>query len=270
MPHNRSRLAMLHDGTVPPDVRAQVQKSINESRKTHDDHRRFCGNCHFHSGDDGRRLLKCSGCQTSWYCNKECQRAHWKTHKAECLRVKAELLSLPDRQKQLMDAFRNWTAAHKPIMIHAGNNTLLPNRDRPDVYRIDTHVLFIDLEETYPGSAELKVQNAYIKDREVIRDLVDDLGMQDSFGETLNTRAREIPHLEKSLGSKVVGTMYILVHCEGIHSLHPIVVTEKSLGDSRKNMHDEQWLEVLKENTLPGKRQYVSRDGIFTATELGR
>jgi hypothetical protein len=34
------------------------------------------------------KLLRCSGCQHAWYCNSTCQRAHWKSHKAECKKVK--------------------------------------------------------------------------------------------------------------------------------------------------------------------------------------
>jgi len=44
-----------------------------------------------YDGDDyknnNKRMLKCAGCTTrkTFYCNKECQRAHWKsTHKMEC------------------------------------------------------------------------------------------------------------------------------------------------------------------------------------------
>ncbi|EEB91130.1 hypothetical protein MPER_10561, partial [Moniliophthora perniciosa FA553] len=43
---------------------------------------------------DAPRLLKCSGCSLVYYCNKECQTADWKTHKAEC---KAKLWRLDTR-----------------------------------------------------------------------------------------------------------------------------------------------------------------------------
>ena len=34
------------------------------------------------------KLLRCSGCQGAWYCNAECQKGHWKSHRAECKRLK--------------------------------------------------------------------------------------------------------------------------------------------------------------------------------------
>lgn len=35
------------------------------------------------------KLLRCSGCQSVWYCGSDCQRAHWKSHKVDCKRLKA-------------------------------------------------------------------------------------------------------------------------------------------------------------------------------------
>jgi hypothetical protein len=36
---------------------------------------------------EGIQLLKCSGCRITLYCSRECQRAHWKTHKPDCKRI---------------------------------------------------------------------------------------------------------------------------------------------------------------------------------------
>ena len=46
---------------------------------------RFCSAC----SAAATKLLRCSGCQSTWYCNSECQRAHWKSHRPECKRLKA-------------------------------------------------------------------------------------------------------------------------------------------------------------------------------------
>ena len=43
------------------------------------------------------KLLRCSGCQSAWYCNSTCQRAHWSSHKAECKRLKKEKIEANTR-----------------------------------------------------------------------------------------------------------------------------------------------------------------------------
>ncbi|VDN01490.1 unnamed protein product [Thelazia callipaeda] len=44
---------------------------------------------------DSKKLYKCSKCELSRYCNKECQRSAWKDHKAECRRLQAVYPNLP-------------------------------------------------------------------------------------------------------------------------------------------------------------------------------
>lgn len=35
----------------------------------------------------GAKLLRCSACQSAWYCDASCQRSHWKRHKLECKKL---------------------------------------------------------------------------------------------------------------------------------------------------------------------------------------
>jgi hypothetical protein len=48
-----------------------------------------CAQC----GSAGResQLLRCSACKGARYCSRECQRLHWRAHKADCKRVQREL-----------------------------------------------------------------------------------------------------------------------------------------------------------------------------------
>jgi hypothetical protein len=39
----------------------------------------------------GGKLQLCSGCRTSCYCSRDCQRADWRAHKAVCRRVQEEV-----------------------------------------------------------------------------------------------------------------------------------------------------------------------------------
>ena len=49
---------------------------------------KYCGNCHRSGG--GRQLLKCAGCRNVYYCNTDCQTAHWRSdHKSDCRHMKA-------------------------------------------------------------------------------------------------------------------------------------------------------------------------------------
>ena len=41
---------------------------------------RRCSNC----GTSDQVSKRCSGCKLSWYCGRECQRAHWPSHKVLC------------------------------------------------------------------------------------------------------------------------------------------------------------------------------------------
>ena len=38
---------------------------------------------------EAEKLLRCSACQSVWYCNAKCQQAGWKQHKSECKELKA-------------------------------------------------------------------------------------------------------------------------------------------------------------------------------------
>ncbi|OIW22897.1 hypothetical protein CONLIGDRAFT_657872 [Coniochaeta ligniaria NRRL 30616] len=43
-----------------------------------------CFNCGKIGADIHKHLEKCSRCKEAWYCNRDCQRAHWKAHKPYC------------------------------------------------------------------------------------------------------------------------------------------------------------------------------------------
>ena len=47
-------------------------------------------NC-FNCGKPGHKLPKCRQCSQAYYCNNDCQRKHWKTHKPVCQAAVAAL-----------------------------------------------------------------------------------------------------------------------------------------------------------------------------------
>ena len=44
--------------------------------------RRFCSTCG--ASSEGKELLECSGCRIAFYCDRNCQKSQWKTHKPTC------------------------------------------------------------------------------------------------------------------------------------------------------------------------------------------
>ena len=42
----------------------------------------MCGSCQTPA------ITKCSRCKKVFYCNRECQKQHWKVHKKQCVPVK--------------------------------------------------------------------------------------------------------------------------------------------------------------------------------------
>jgi hypothetical protein len=43
-----------------------------------------CAKCGAQAGAPGVQLRKCSACGKAYYCGPQCQRAHWRQHKAQC------------------------------------------------------------------------------------------------------------------------------------------------------------------------------------------
>lgn len=47
-------------------------------------HKAACSECNKREAFDGEEFMGCAGCEATVYCSRECQKAHWKKHKAFC------------------------------------------------------------------------------------------------------------------------------------------------------------------------------------------
>mmetsp|Transcript_24702 Transcript_24702/g.58624 ORF Transcript_24702/g.58624 Transcript_24702/m.58624 type:complete len:467 (+) Transcript_24702:108-1508(+) len=81
-------------------------KPTNETRrKMFEDLRSYnisCGNCGKVEEEDVEQFNKCSRCKIVYYCGRECQKKHWKSHKKTCR--KPDKQSLPDAQQSLLES----------------------------------------------------------------------------------------------------------------------------------------------------------------------
>jgi hypothetical protein len=66
-----------------------------------------CRRCSKTSAELGRALKRCGKCQSVTYCSRDCQQAHWSSHKKAC-RAKVverdQSLSKPTQERILQDA----------------------------------------------------------------------------------------------------------------------------------------------------------------------
>ena len=53
----------------------------------------------FLCGEEGTNLKKCSQCEIAYYCNKTCQRGHWKDHKLSCAQAVAAQAEAANRER---------------------------------------------------------------------------------------------------------------------------------------------------------------------------
>ena len=98
-----------------------------------------CGNC-FQLGTKGHDpkhdLLKCERCKVVYYCDRDCQRGHWKRHKKTC--GKEESHEVNDRQRVYNELVCCRKFARKyPLPA-------FQDMPRPPFYSKDIHDLFAD------------------------------------------------------------------------------------------------------------------------------
>ena len=72
-------------GVVVPIVHYSdcVTSNIQRRAVRHAEKNKTCATCGSFGGKDAK-LMKCSGCMSTFYCSPECQKSNWKKHKAEC------------------------------------------------------------------------------------------------------------------------------------------------------------------------------------------
>lgn len=88
-----------------------------------------CGNCKKQSA-----ILKaCAKCKTTKYCDRECQKAHWKAHKKQCVDNAAGAGVNPNQKP--------FTAIHHNVYLH--------NRSREEQFRILIDTLRMRQEDMY-------------------------------------------------------------------------------------------------------------------------
>ncbi|KAJ7581122.1 hypothetical protein C8J56DRAFT_1101842 [Mycena floridula] len=142
-----------------------------------------CGetSCDFVSGS-ATTMKACSACQTIFYCSKECQKRHWKTHKPSCLRSRRYLQDkvncfFPERNEGLflrfltvMDIQANYHTVQTLIydLIAAADSS--PSEDACVILNVDYTVIPVEYSVIWGRfpfevlSTKIKTAKEWLKD----------------------------------------------------------------------------------------------------------
>lgn len=124
-----------------------------------------CASCG-KAADSGVTLKRCAKCQTTQYCSRDCQKAHWKDHKKVCSKQASGLASASASASTSTSvpasatasgsapgSARSLTVAIKKPFHHLNDRTWIHERPEEDTYKllIDTYRLRMDDDFKFEG-----------------------------------------------------------------------------------------------------------------------
>ncbi|KAF9526112.1 hypothetical protein CPB83DRAFT_837626 [Crepidotus variabilis] len=139
-----------------------MSSSVAKTSDTVDNNKRRCQHC-FKRNSKKSPLLVCA-CKVAFYCDKECQKAEWKTHQKLC-KLDKEIKEQIDPNTILANGLpvsnnheiaKKWSQIHQTLFSVACEMAM-DLRTYPS--RIDTHLCMIEVSPTFDGTKIPKSKN---------------------------------------------------------------------------------------------------------------
>ncbi|GJE90824.1 zinc finger MYND domain-containing protein [Phanerochaete sordida] len=213
---------------------------------------RQCQNC-FKEQTEDRKLLTCSRCKRSHYCSKDCQTAHWPSHKENCtltadLRsdiratsaaLRAEGLGAPDPQ-EIERLLKQFSQTRRPILTMAALEAFRLDVRPQDVSK---YVLWVELAPTgrpYPHEFRLLRAEKWTLDDLRANYATPSLPSLLERIESLHQQSQEIA---KKGG---LGVAIAIVSCGPVKHMMPLGISDHPRDAGLKFENTDLWLEKLK------------------------
>jgi mitochondrial splicing suppressor protein 51 len=216
-----------------------------------------CANCDKTSNELGKPLKPCAKCKTSAYCDRKCQKDHFKKHKKECGKTgptRASSQSMgpsfssrsPSTGETLIDTSPPLTTAnpraksgiltfqHPRPFQALQTRTWLLTRPRTDVYKLLIDTFRVRLEDNFKVNDEIEVGSIYHNENKDSRE---------AFSGFLAMAGQEKLLPEWLLADWILREAVVF----GLHD----VMVSKEWGGLKTKVTDQDIVEWYKEESMP-------------------
>ncbi|KAG8850835.1 hypothetical protein FRB96_009572 [Tulasnella sp. 330] len=176
--------------------------------------------------------------------NRDCHRAHWKTHKPVCLSFQNRQAELPDYFQNLQRSLQACVRENERFLNFAGNETLLssPNYPKKGEPRLDTHSLVVNIIETCDALIEFAVDSARVVLLQELKERYKRVtGGNDEYERAMGVDQTSKKAVEKYVGKNIVGIMWIMILRGLVVNVHPLMSEQDVMDAKKRRPHHQSW-----------------------------
>jgi len=236
-----------------------------QHRVMHTDEGKYCAFCTA-VGTPTHRLKRCNGCEMTYFCNDQCQKNHWKVHKAYCRNRQEVIMNMPPGASDIWQELTRWARHNSLLLTVAGHQSLLPGVGYLEEPIYKTHLVHAFLDRTPTGFSVSSTKIELIED--YLRNYP--YGELKSYAELMEESSQIVEQAKRfgsgMVGDEAVGVLRVVLMYEysagrPVGYIHPAVVYRSSLDHWKQAVHDSDWEGTLKRLVKDHNRLRIGTNG---------